>query len=494
MEKRFGIIFGGLIAFAMLFYASFSIIKGGLLDLATAGILIAPFIFMIFLSCRRFWHVLIPVFLVASVLRIPIYGLEKLSLIFVLLLAATFVLILDRTLHFSKGKGGLSWEDRAVLILALILTGRLIHDRPGFVALGMAEGGFISSVTFVMASWFYFPVKQLVSAAVFSRRQLILAAWGVLAVGVIGLAQAEEGVLILRYVGGPPFWMLCAMSISLLATSTKQNRQTLWFYAVSFIFLALGVLSTFRSRTFFFLSEIMAVSWLMKWFKRSALIIGCGGVLGVLLLIGVLGEVPEIMKRFLSLFMDVGSMHMEGSSGAMGWEDSFRWQLLQVAWTQIKLHPFFGNGFGLNVAQAVGILTVGVRTEFNLLALSGAYHNSIAAVAVKAGLPAAILFSAVLLSSAVRFVKMLFRTEQSDFRTWGMAVFAFWCANFFYILMNGGAEHYFNGMILSGYMMGMMRNPAAMSRKPEVRSQESGVRNQKAKFSSRQTRLPGDLS
>lgn len=467
MDKRLGIILGGLTAFAMLFYASFCLIQGGLINLAKAAVFIAPFLFMIFLRYRRVWHVLIPVFLVADALRIPIYGLQKLSLILMLLLAAMLVLILDRTLHFSKGGGASSWEDKAVLILALILTGRLIYDRPGFVALGMAEGGFISSFTFVMASWFYFPVKRIAQVAVFSRKQLTVASFGVLLVCIMTVSQLKADVAFFRHFGDPCFWMLCAMSVSLLATSTKQNRQTVWFYAASFIFLALGVISTFRSRVFFFLSEIMAVSWLMKRFKRSALIIGCGGVLGILLIITVSGDVPEIMKRFLSLFMNVGSMHVQGSGGAMGWEDSFRWQLLQVAWANIRLHPFLGNGFGLNVDEAIRILMTDTRVNFSMLALGGAYHNSIAALAVKAGLPAAILFSTVLLSTAVRFVKMLFRTEQSDFRIWGMAVFAFWCANLFYILMNGGPEHYFNGMVLSGYMMGMMRNRQAISQDAE---------------------------
>jgi hypothetical protein len=56
---------------------------------------------------------------------------------------------------------------------------------------------------------------------------------------------------------------------------------------------------------------------------------------------------------------------------------------------------------------------------------------------------------------------MLYKVDESGFRVWGRVIFSFWIANTFMMLMNGGAGEFFACMILNGYMMGMLRNPAA---------------------------------
>lgn len=482
MERKISIFFWGLTALALLLYASISIIKGGLFDLATAFLLISPFIFLVFLKFREYWHVLIPCFLVADALRIPIYGLRQATPILLLLLAVTVSVILNKTLRISTKAVSSSWEDRFVIILACILTARLIYDRPGLIGFGAQEGGLIRSLTYVMASWFYFPIKNVVASAKFTRRQLQVATLITFALIPLGLLQRREGVLITRYFGGPDFWMLCAMIISLLATSDKQIRQGLWFYFVSFVFMGVGIISTFRSRAFFFLGETLAVSWFMGRFRRAFLIVAGGSVFSILILSIAPGGPPEIIKRFLSLFVEIEGINLEGVVGAVGWQDSYRGELYELAWEHIKRRPVFGRGFGLSVSEAIGILTVGQRVSLWMLDLSASYHNSIVALAVISGVPAALLFTSVLLSTAIRFARMMFRIGNEEFRTWGCVIFAFWVANFFYILMNGGPVHYFNGMILSGFMMGMLQNEQAKSKTLET--SDPTPENQKADLNS----------
>jgi hypothetical protein len=81
-------------------------------------------------------------------------------------------------------------------------------------------------------------------------------------------------------------------------------------------------------------------------------------------------------------------------------------------------------------------------------------------LAVKAGVPVALLFCIVSIVIPFKFAKKIFHCAASDFRTWGMAIFAFWCANMFMLQVNGGPSEYFTCMVLNGYMMGMMRNSA----------------------------------
>ena len=54
---------------------------------------------------------------------------------------------------------------------------------------------------------------------------------------------------------------------------------------------------------------------------------------------------------------------------------------------------------------------------------------------------------------------MLMAIGDSDFRTWGLAVFAFFIAVIAMMLLNGSPREFFFVMILLGYMAGMMRNP-----------------------------------
>lgn len=459
MDKRLGIIFWGLAGFALLFGASISIVKGGLFNLAQAVLFLAPFIFILFIGCRNYWHVLIPVFLVANQVTIPIYGLKQMTLGLVLLLAAATILILDRAIHFLAEKERSNWADKLVLVIALILTARLIHDRPGFIALGAGEGGFITSFTFVMASWFYFTAQRVASMGKFTRKQLQWAASGVLLIGLHDLIKGDQTRFFWRPLGGASFWMLCAMLLALLATSTVQQRRTLWFYICSLMFMAGAILSGYRSRLFFYFTEMVAVSWFARRLKKNLLVVGVAGVAGLLLVISVSGEIPDLMRRFFSLFMEVDA----GSTftgGAMGWTDSFRAELARLAWLEIQNHPWVGSGFGLNVSEAIGVLMTSARGRFDLLAMSGAYHNSILMLAVKAGVPVALLFCIVSIVIPFKFAKKIFHCAASDFRTWGMAIFAFWCANMFMLQVNGGPSEYFTCMVLNGYMMGMMRNSA----------------------------------
>lgn len=473
MDKRFGLIFGAISAFVMLFYASFSIIKGGTLDLAKAVVLIMPFVFIIFINLRKSWHVLIPLFLTMNDLSVPIYGLKKLTPILVLLFMATGILILERAVKHSRHVLDLSWADRYVAIVAIIFTIRFAYDRPGFVALGMAQGGFFRALTITSAAWLYFTVKILVSQAVFTRKQLVRVLSAVAVICAITVYNGSKtGVFIGRFFGGTQFWMLCALMLSLLATATSVQKRQLLFYMTSFGFLLMGAFSQFRSRVFFFAAQIFSVAFFTKRLRKTILIIGLGGIVGLVGMIALTGKVPGSMARFASLFMQVEQVTItsEGGSGAYGWEDSGRGELYAAAWRKIKQAPFVGSGFELNVSEAIGILSVGNRVGIEMLILSDSYHNSIVLVAAKCGLPAAILVSISFIIVIIRFVKWLCFVQNLEVKSWGMMIAAFWFANTFMMLMNGGPNEFFAELILSGFMMGMMNNSSISEEKGRAES------------------------
>lgn len=464
MNKQSGVFMWGLTGFLLLFLAAFYIVKGGLINVGLALVMVSPFVFIIFIHLRPVWHVLIPIFLTMNQLTFPLYGLSKLTPMVLLLGAATFTILLDGTMRHSRRIVNFTLADRLISLTSMIVTLRLLYDRPGFVALGMGQGGFIRALTLTSATWFYFTVRIFVAQAKFSRKQLVNVARAVMVVCVITLYKGSKtGVYIGRYFGGEQFWMLCALMISLLATSTNAQKRQLLFYLTSLCFLLVAALSQFRSRIFFFAAEVFSVAFYMGRFRRTVAIVGICGAVGVVGIIAATGRLPSSMARVASLVVQVEKVELKegsGTTGSYGWEDTGRAELYEAAWKEIKQSPLVGNGLGLDVMEAVGVLATTRRAEVELLILSGSYHNSIVMIAVKCGVPAAIMVSWALLYIIRRYMRWLRNVDNLEIKTWGMALVAFWFANTFMMLMNGGPNEFFAELILSGFMMGMMNNPS----------------------------------
>jgi hypothetical protein len=458
MNKRLGILCWGITGSALLIIAAYNIIRGGLFGYGRALLYVAPFIFILFIQSKKHWHVLILPFAIANQVSIPMYGLDKLSTIFLLLSASSFIYIIEFAISHAATAGKRLWEDNVIFIFAFILTARFIYDRPGFINLGMSEGGFVTGLMFVIAAWFYFTVQKIVIAAVLTRKQLTFVFYAVLAVCVHDIMKGDTTLFKWRPLGGSSTWMLCAVALSLLATSNVQQCRTIIYYATTLIFMLAGILSGYRSRLFFFLGQSLSISWAMKRLRVNAFVISCLGSLGLLIALSYKGDYYDLFARFLSLFSAVETSQ-SFVGGAYGWTDSFRGELYRLAWIEIRRAPLMGSGFQLSVKEAIGILIAGgARANIDLLALSGAYHNSVLVIAVKAGLPAALLFIIPSITIPIRFAKKLYITTGSAFRTWGVTLLAFWVANTGMLLVNGGPNEYFTSMIISGFMMGMVKS------------------------------------
>jgi len=461
MNQRLYLFLWSLTGFLLLFFSAFSIIKGGLINIGFALVMIMPFFFIIFLHLRKIWHVLVLLFLVMNAFTFPLYGLRQLTPILILLFAATLILLLDGTIRHSRRIIKFNIADRLIMIVAIIMTLRILHDRPGFVALGSGQGGFIPALTYVSATWFYFTIRIFVAQATFTRKQLIRTLPILLLVCIMTVYNGSKtGVFIGRYFTGSPFWLLCAILLSLLSTSTKEQLRILGFYIVSAIFLAMALLSQFRSRIFFFAAEIFSIAYFMKRFRKTAIVLGIWGSIGLVTIIAS-GHIPKAMTKVFSLFMEVEHVEItaEGGTGRYGWKDSGRAELYVASWEKIKENPILGGGLGLDVGNALEILATSKHARTEMLILTGSYHNSIVAIAAKCGIPAAFLISWAFLYIIIRYVQWLKKINDPVIKTWGMTLVAFWCANTFMLLMNGGQNQFFTEVVLSGFMMGMMTHP-----------------------------------
>lgn len=451
-KEHFGQHVFAFVAIIASLIIALSVLKGGMVSYMKIIALLFPFVFMIMLSLRPVWHVFYFALIASEAMVVPIYGLKKFTPLLIVLGATSIAVVLDTLIRRSPYK--VKWDtiDRWVFALGVLVTGRFIYDRPGFIGLGSAEGGFMTSLTYCSPVWFYFIIRPVIGAAVLTRKQIkFVAVMAFITIfWTLVFGTHYEATYIGRRLTNSPTWLFCAASLTLVATSPSVKIRTQFYYIWVLFFLGVGMLSGYRSRIFFFLAEISVIALFARRLKKTIAVAGVAGVLGIGGLL-VSGAVPEAAARVLSLFTTVEAVNMERMGGAMGWEDNFRLQLYQYAWDEIIQSPLVGHGFGLNVQEALGVLSVTTEeTAIEMLALGRSYHNSIVALAVAAGLPASIIFSVIGLFIPIRLIKQLLTAPPSDVRTWGIALLAFWAANTGMLLMNGGPREFFAQMIVTG--------------------------------------------
>ncbi len=458
-QNRFGLYVFGLLSVSASVVILISLLQGGLISYIKIIALLFPFGFMMMLSLRPYWHVAYFALITANSLVIPIYGLERFTPLLLVLgassIAVTFGYAINKSMYGFK----LDVIDKWVAILGAILIGRFICDRPGFVGFGAASGGFMSALTLVSPVVFYFIMRPVIAMANLTRKQIKI----VLVMSVITIfssylsAEKMFGLYIGRYFMGPSSWLFCATILTLYATSSSERRRNVGFYIWMMFFLAAGVFGGFRSRIFFFIGEIALVAKLTGRLKRAIGFASVAGVLGFGAMM-ISGKAPAGASRVLSLFTTVEVSGDQRMGGAMGWVDNFRLRLYELAWDDIVQNPLVGQGFNLVVSEALEILSVVNKdTQVDFLAMSGAYHNSIVVLAVKAGLPAAIIFTFIWFMIPFRLYRQLRAAPASDVRTWGIVLMAFWVGNSFMLLMNGGPNEFFASMILNGLMASISR-------------------------------------
>lgn len=465
MHRKLGVVIMVLAGMALAMFLSIQVLRGGLLDYAKATILVLPFLLILFLGMRGVWHVLPLALIPLSALVLPIYGLHQFTPLLLFIGALAVWTILEIPVAKTGGRMVRNWADAFVLLYAAIITLRFFIDRPGFVALGAAEGGIFNALYHVLAGWMYFAIRRVVERGAFTRRQL----WAVAMFSLLGLVAfavrfhlaGQLRIFWYHELAGAPAWMLCAALLPLI-TEDRTRRHLLMFPAI-FAFLGLALVSRYRSRILFFSGQIFLVAWLGRRFKQVAVVVLIAGfVMGSGLLMVGGGRLPPFVQRSLSLFMSVEYAHeVRAPPGVLGWQDTFRAELYKTAWRHIQTRPLHGKGLGLNVEDALAILAVGgADVTRELLELGAGYHNSIINIAVNAGVPAALFFVLANILIVAKFLPRARADRTPGRREWGFAVLAFWFANMMMILINGGHVEVLHCTIMLAYMSGIMSQQA----------------------------------
>ena len=463
MREIISAICWSLTFLALAIFVALDVLRGGDFNYFRAFVLVSPILLILLLRYRSHWHVLALLSIVAGRMRLQSYGLDRLTAMMLFSMFIIGVHILDATMNKAQRKLAFREpEDKAALLVALFLTLRFAWDRPGVFAFGAEGGGLINALQYVIGAWVYFAVQRIVAVAHFTRKQLQVSAWFVLFFFIMALVRTELGGMFpfTRAMGEQESWMLTAMLLALISTSSISARAVS-FYATSFAFLFMASISTYRTRVLYILFEVLAVARHTSRLRYAVVILTVGGFVWILAALAFPDAMPSGMGRFLSLFADVEQQAR--APGAYGWEDNTRLELLRIGWSHIIRNPFAGKGLALNLQEALAVLASADSSTIGLemTALGGFYHNSFVSLAVIAGLPCALLFAFIAFSVPLKFSRMLRRIPDGDFRTWGIAVMAFYFGVMGMLLVNGGGREVFYCMIVTGYMAGMMKHKEA---------------------------------
>lgn len=457
MNKKIYEIMVGVLFTAFAMFLVRKVIIGGFFNMLwLVGVIILTVYFSL-LKYEKAWHGIALGLLPGTAFTLNMYGMSSINFSF--LFSSFIILVVVSQIILKRRDEGWYGSRRSEDVVMSFILGygviRLLYDRPGLVAFGAGEGGLMTALFFVIGAAGFFAYKTLCARIPLSAQNFkAMVVLGVVIELQTGFHSVQVGFRMwFQELAGFASWML--LPILLVHCLEKRKKMGFHFWASSFFFLLLGLVADHRTRLFFIIGIITIVAFFYKKAGRAIVTMSVVGVIGLGAMVGS-GHIPGIIRRPLSLILpSVAEMGTSDSYGArnMGFKDNFRVELYELAWIEIKQNPIFGNGFGLNVKEALTVLAGGRGDDqTGLLALGGSYHNTYVSMATKLGLPLAILFLYVSFLVPIRLGRAIYRHEDGVNRKISVVLIAFYFGVVFFALINGGHHSFYIISILMGYM------------------------------------------
>jgi hypothetical protein len=452
MNNRFLIAFFGIV-YVGVWVLSMSILARGIgpFEVMRVAALQFPFLFAVVVAARRYWLPFVLVFWTINI-TVTLMLLDSFSLGFILVMAVGVVYVLERLVRHEglfRIDGFLSG---ILLVAGMIIIARLIVDRPGSARLG-AGGGLRHAVSYSAAVPMFFLTYQL-SREAFDTRRVLRNVFVILVLMVIWhimrrVAWGDRSPLYFGWYEGS-VWFLGPLVLAWLLQCAKDGRMALpvaWIF--SLFIVVLSVLSPFRSRIYFALASIATVFWCYGYRRRLviATVILCGLAIPALTVLPR-SVVPVVARRALSTLLpfdggDVRALHERGidASGEVGWASEFRRAISEMAIRSIRSKPLLGQGWSFSTEELVWATAFqNQQASASALITAGDYHNSLLTVAVKCGLPAAVLLGIALFGLLWHNGMRLYEGSDPYFHILHTGLFGAVVAIFGQMLMNGGGQ------------------------------------------------------
>lgn len=410
-----------------------------------------PLFLILVISSRRHWLAWLLCFWMVNI-SLPVRLLDSFTLGFVFVAMIVGVYAVERLIRQKAFFRVEHWAVWLLLVAGGIVIGRFLMDRPGSARLG-GTGGLRHAISYSAAVPLFFLADQL-GREPFRPRSVLRVLFGV----ALGMLLWRIFWRFVRPQGIPfyfgwyegPLWFLMPLWLATLLKRVRRNQMPILMPIVfCLFFLLLAILSPFRSRLYFSVASMAAVFWCFGYRRRLFVGIAIAFCMVIPILTVMPKQmVPVVARRALSTLLpydraDVSAMQDRGisASSETGWSSNFRLSILEVALKKIRENPLLGQGWSFSTEELVlAASSQGTNWAASSLITAGDYHNALVTVAVKCGLPAALLLACGLFALLWRSGMRPCDSADMDFLVLYAGLMGAVSAIFGQMLMNGGGQ------------------------------------------------------
>jgi len=420
---------------------------------------------VLLIALRRHWPALL-LLTMAMPYTLPVFLLDALGLGFCLQIILLGIMLVEAIVQERRESCPKTLSYRLLWIGGALIVLRLIIDHPSSARLGEA-GGLNKALNYSMALPLLMGAVKMGGSISESPRFWRLAFYGLALLTVVRIIARlftpwEVPIYFSIFEG--PMWLLGPLVLSRLLQRCAQFKFPLtWPLVWSALLVLMAVMSPFRSRLYFAIAAIFVVFYL---YGHRRLVLW-GGPIVLAVFIGVLAVLPTdmipiSMRRAISTLKSMdpsqGALVQEkrySLSTEMGWTTDFRAMMFQVAYENIKRHPWVGSGWRFSYEE---ILLASQSTKYDEsgLVVAGDFHNTFLALASKCGLPTALLIVVGLIGFYGGMVRGVTSIQDSQRRMVAIGLLGVAACYWGQALMNGGADELQGLCLLGGLIYGLM--------------------------------------
>lgn len=455
MEKKITEFILILLGIGLAMFAAVKLLSGGFVDIIWVMVCMVPFILALFLGLRNWWPLMA---VLMPLMPMPTAGA-------VLLDKITPTLVLHMAIigffagHICMRHNGVSLATkyaRPMLVVAVMITARLIMDPPGSGRVG-GTGGLAMAMNYFIAGWCFFSIWWATLSSAVSER--MVAKWFLLiTAGLFGRQLIMSfSTEVFYHRQSWVFWSFLLGWVAYRSGSLK-GRWGL-FYLLSCVVMACGVINPHRKSLVMAGLTCLATAWVFRVEKKQIQVLGLVGALGLSLLLST-GHVPDVMKRSLSTIIPSLTIS-DHNAGYMGWEDDFRSRNLELAMTDILRHPLIGRGFAFSTQEVVAMLNrqdrSGMAGASDIANAVGTQHYGFISLMTCIGAIVPWFFAAAGIGIFIRFIQFARGMPGGYPKALASGLACYFINQVFQWLFNGSGDRMLDVSVALAIMMGLLQ-------------------------------------
>lgn len=344
---------------------------------------------------------------------------------------------------------------KLVLLYAAMLAFVIVINPPGV----NGAGGYSEALYYVLFALAFFAFRSLLESGLDIGKVLKISIF----LAILGLMiQLSTGLLSGDVYDGLWYhyysWLIAAILLSVFVGKYYGSNS----YKIVLLFIAFAVMAALtphRDRPFLALFNFAIILYGFQRTKiLSRLLIASFLFIVVTASLGINYQ-PLASRRSLSPVFTILGIHdsaQQPGGGALGFNDPVRGVLYNYAFQHIVKHPVVGEGFAIPRSLISEFKNI---NEFNAtpeviysLSVAGAYHDGFLELAVKGGLPIAIILLLIVSIQSAQFVQWTRRLSLTGIKVLSAALSGYFIQVLGQVLINGGG----NEIALTGGLLGLM--------------------------------------